>query len=82
MNEANREALRLIPNEPTLKDRQRKCIDDVFKSTKRNNLGVITVLTFKKQLLTMGRIPCHLWDLSSEVKVITHQVYKVCRILA
>ena len=33
MDEAIREAFRLIPNKPTLKDRQRKCIADVFTST-------------------------------------------------
>ena len=33
MDEAIREALRLIPIKPTVKDRQRKCIADVFTST-------------------------------------------------
>ena len=33
MDEAIREARRLIPIKPTVKDRQRKCIADVFKST-------------------------------------------------
>ena len=33
MDETIRRALRLISNEPTVKDRQRKCIADVFTST-------------------------------------------------
>ena len=33
MDEAIREARRLIPIKPTVKDSQRKCIADVFKST-------------------------------------------------
>ena len=33
MDEAIREARRLIPIKPTVKDRQRKCIADVFTST-------------------------------------------------
>ena len=33
MDEAIREAPRLIPIKPTVKDRQRKCIADVFTST-------------------------------------------------
>ena len=49
MDEAIREALRLIPNKPTVKDRQRKCIADVFTGTQRNKLGIRTELTIKKK---------------------------------
>ena len=49
MDEAIREALRLIPNKPTVKDRQRKCIADVFTGTWRSKLGIRTELNLKNK---------------------------------
>ena len=50
--------VRLIPNKPTVKDRQRKCIADVFTSTQRSKLRIRIELTLKKN----NNNNCKQWD--------------------
>ena len=60
MDETIRGALRLISNELTVKDRQRKCIADVFTSTERSKLGMRKELTIKKK--NNNNNNCKQWD--------------------
>ena len=66
MDEAIRDALRVIPNKPTVKDRQRKYIADVFTGTYQSKLGIRTELALKKIKSTVNNKMGDLGDLSSE----------------